>query len=151
MQVQKLPRGYQVHNRSAAVAAAVFAVTVLAACGAPSQGQLASTATVTVNGNNVRPDLVRCYQQEWYRTIALGDDASGATVVIDQRKHPATVTSVRFHDFGGFTGTTSQGGDGAANLRFDGGTFVISGAANGATTAKPTEAATADFKISAKC
>jgi hypothetical protein len=106
---------------------------------------------VTVNGNDVRPDLVRCYQQEWYRTIALGDDASGATVILDERKHPGTATSVRFHNFGGFTGTYSQGGGEPASTRFDGSAFLITGTANGATTAKPTEAASVDFKISAKC
>lgn len=108
---------------------------------------------MTVNGTEVRPDLVRCYQQEWYRTIALGNDESGATAVLDQRQHPATTISVRFHNFGGFTGTTtsSPGGGGAADTRFDGGNFVITGTVNGATTAKPTEAATVDFRITAKC
>ncbi len=140
-------------NRIAAVIPAIFAVALLGACSAPSQGQLASTAIVNINGNEVRPDLVRCYQQEWYRTIALGNDESGATAVLDQRQHPATTISVRFHNLGGFTGTTTAapGGGGAAATRFDGGNFVISGTANGATIAKPTEAATVDFKISAKC
>lgn len=140
-------------NRIAAIGAAAVAVALLAACSTPSQGQLASTATVNVNGNEVRPDLVRCYQQEWYRTIALGNDESGATVVLDQRQHPATTISVRFHNLGGFTGTTTAapGGGGAATTRFDGGDFVISGTANGAVTSKPTEAATVDFKIKATC
>jgi hypothetical protein len=142
-----------VQNRIAAVAAAVFAAAALAGCSTPSQGQLASTATVNINGTEVRPDLVRCYQQEWYRTIALGNDESGATAILDQRQHPATTISVRFHNLGGFTGTTTAapGGGGAATTRFDGSNFVISGTANGAVTAKPTEAATVDFKISAKC
>lgn len=132
---------------------AVCAVAILGACSAPSQGQLASTATVNINGTEVRPDLVRCYQQEWYRTIALGNDESGATAVLDQRQHPVTTISVRFHNLGGFTGTTTaaRGGGGAAETRFDGGNFIISGTANGATTAKPTEAATVDFKIKATC
>jgi hypothetical protein len=140
-----------VQNRIAAVAAAAFAVAVLGACSTPSQAQLASTATVTVNGNDVRPHVVRCFQQEWYRTIALGDDASGATVVIDQSAHPVTTTSVRFYDFGGFTGTYSPGSGGEANTRFDGETFAITGTANGFNTAKPTEPATAEFKITANC
>lgn len=132
---------------------AVFAATLLSACSAPSQGQLASTATVNINGTEVRPDLVRCFQQEWYRTIALGNDESGATAILDQRQHPATTISVRFHNLGGFTGTTTAapGGGGAADTRFDGSNFVISGTANGSTSAKPTEAATVDFKIKATC
>lgn len=139
-------------NRTAAVSA-LFAVAILGACSAPSQGQLASTATVNINGTEVRPDLVRCYQQEWYRTIALGNDDSGATAVLDQRRHPTTTISVRFHNLGGFTGTTTAapGGGGAAETRLDGGNFIISGTANGATTAKPTEAARVDFKIKATC
>lgn len=140
-------------NRIAAAVPAVFAAALVSACSAPSQGQLASTATVTINGNEVRPDLVRCYQQEWYRTIALGNDESGATAIIDQRHHPATTISVRFHNLGGFTGTTtaSPTGGGAADTRFDGGNFLISGTANGATAVKPTEAATVKFQIRATC
>lgn len=140
-------------NRNAAAATAWFAAAALAGCSAPSHGQLASTATVTVNGTELHPDLVRCYQQEWYRTVVLGNDESGATVVVDQRKNPATTMSVRFHNLGGFTGTTTYGlKDGtAAATHFDGGNFVITGTANGATTAKPTEAMSTDFKITAKC
>jgi hypothetical protein len=140
-----------VQNRT--VIPAVFAATLLSACSAPSQGQLASTATVNINGTEVRPDLVRCFQQEWYRTIGLGNDESGATAILDQRQHPATTISVRFHNLGGFTGTTTAapGGGGAADTRFDGSNFVISGTANGSTSAKPTEAATVDFKIKATC
>jgi hypothetical protein len=135
------------------VVSAVFAVAILSACSAPSQGQLASTATVNVNGTEVRPDLVRCYQQEWYRTIVLGNEESGATAILDQRQHPATTISVRFHNLGGFTGTTTAapGGGGAADTRFDGSNFVISGTANGSTLAKPTEAARVDFTIKATC
>lgn len=137
----------------AVFAAAILSACSASACSAPSQGQLASTATVNINGTEVRPDLVRCYQQEWYRTIALGNDESGATAVLDQRHHPATTISVRFHNLGGFTGTTTAapGGGDAADTRFDGGNFVISGTANGATSAKPNEAATVDFKIRATC
>ncbi len=139
-------------NRIAATAAAALAVTVLAACGGtPSQAQLSSTATVTINGNDMRPQLVRCFQQEWYRTIELGDDASGATVVIDQRAQPLTTTSVRIHNLGGFTGMYSQGDGGDANTSFSGDKFAITGTANGFDTAKPGEPATAEFKIVANC
>lgn len=138
-------------NRIVAVASTLAAVAVLAGCGTSSHGQLASTATATVNGYDLKPNLVRCYQRDWFQTITLGDDTSGATVVIDQRASPVVATSVRFNNFGGFTGTYSLGTGDAANTRFDGGTFLIAGTANGATTAKPTEPASADFTISAKC
>lgn len=138
-------------NRIAAAAAVALAAPVFGACSAPSQGQLASTAVATVNGNEVRPRVVRCFQQEWFRTIELGDDASGAKIVVDQRANPASTVSVRFHNFGGFTGTYSHGGGADAATRFDGQSFIITGTANGSTTAKPGEAASADFKINAKC
>ncbi|WP_236978006.1 MULTISPECIES: lipoprotein LpqH [Mycobacterium] len=138
-------------NRMAAVAAAAAAVAVLGACSTPSQHQLASTATVTLNGHEVHPHLVRCYQQEWFRTIELGDDASGAKVVLDQRDHPATALSVRFHNLGGFTGDFARNDTNKAGTRFDGETFTITGTANGANTAKPNEATSVDFKIAAKC
>ena len=38
-----------------------------------------------------------------------------------------------------------------AVTRFDGSTYLVTGTANGSTTANPTEPASADFKISAKC
>ena len=134
--------------------AAVAALTaaVLGACSSPpSQAQIASTATVTVNGNEARIQVVKCGQLEWYRTIDIGGDFSGAKIVIDQRTQPLVVMSVRIQNMGGFTGMYSKDDGGDANMSLSGDKFTITGTANGFKTDKPGEPATATFKINAMC
>jgi ipoprotein LpqH len=140
-----------VQNRIAAAVAAALAVVVLAACSSPPQTRLSSTASVTINGNDVRMPRVKCVQLEWYRTIDIGGDVSGATVVIDERAQPLTATSVHIQNLGGFTGMYSKDDGGDANMSFSGGTFTITGSANGYKTDNPGEPATATFKIVATC
>jgi hypothetical protein len=132
-------------------AVAALAAGVLGACTSPPQTPLASTASVTVNGIVTKFEVVKCTQVQWYRTIHIGGDLAGATVVMDGRADRASAESVRIQSVGGFTGMYSQGAGDAANTRFDGSTYLVTGTANGATTANPTEPASADFKISAKC
>ena len=136
-------------NRIAAAAGAALAVGVLGACG--SGTATSSTASVTVNGNDAKIHVVKCSQLEWYRTIDIGGDLSGATVVVDERNQPLTTISVRIRNVGGFTGMYSQGDDGDANMSFSGDKYTISGTANGYKTDKPNEPASAAFKISAMC
>ena len=139
------------HNRIAATAAAALAVAVLAACSPRPQTQLSSTASVTVNGNDAKVNVVKCNQVEWYRTIEIGGDFAGAKVVIDERAQPLVTTSVRIQNLGGFTGMYSQGDGGDADMSLSGDKFTITGTANGFKTDKPGEPATATFKITAKC
>jgi hypothetical protein len=142
----------EVQNRIAAAGAAGLAIAALSACSSTqSPAQIASTASVTVNGTDARMPIVRCSQLEWFRTIDIGGDVSGATVVIDQHAQPITATSVRIQNLGGFTGMYSLQDDGAANASFSGDTFTITGSAHGFKTDKPGEPAAADFKIIAKC
>jgi len=140
-----------VHNRIAATAAVALAVAVLAACSPRPQTQLSSTASVTVNGNDAKVNVVKCNQVEWYRTIEIGGDFAGAKVVIDERAQPLVTTSVRIQNLGGFTGMYSQGDGGDADMSLSGDKFTITGTANGFKTDKPGEPATATFKITAKC
>src|SRR5262249_37680706 len=136
--------GGQMPNRIAAAAAAALAVVVLGACSStPSQAQIASTASVTVNGNNAKLDVAKCSQLEWYRTIAIGGDFAGVTVVIDERAQQLTATSVRIQNVGGFTGMYSKDDGGDADMSFSGDKFTITGTANGFRTDKPGEPASA--------
>jgi hypothetical protein len=140
-----------VQNRIAAVAAA-FVVVALSACSTTqSPARLASTGSVSVNGNDVKMHSVRCSQLEWVRTIEIGGEVSGATVVIDQHATPVTATSVRIQNLGGFTGMWSPHDGSTANATLNGDTFTVSGSADGYKSDKPTEPATADFKITASC
>jgi hypothetical protein len=140
-----------VQNRIAAVTAAVLAVAGLCACTPAPQSQLSSTASVTVNGNDAKINVVKCKQLEWYRTIDIGGDFAGAKVVIDERAHPLSTLSVRIQNLGGFTGMYSKNDGGDADMSFGGDKFTITGTANGFKTDKPSEPATATFKIIATC
>jgi hypothetical protein len=138
-------------RRPIAAAVAALAAGALGACASPPRTPLVNTASVTVNGVEAKFDVVRCTQVQWYRTIKMGGKLSGATVVVDGRAARAVAESVSIQNVGGFSGMYSQGAGDAANTRFDGGTYLVTGTANGATTANPTEPASADFKVSAKC
>lgn len=138
-------------NRIVVLAVATLAVAGLGACSPKPQTQISSTASVTVDGNDAKIHVVKCSQLEWYRTIAIGGEFAGATVVIDQRAEPLTAESVRIQNLGGFTGMYSAHDGGNADMSLSGDRFTITGTANGYKTDKPGEAASATFKIVATC
>jgi hypothetical protein len=140
-----------VQNRIAAATAVALAVAGLGACSPRAQTQISSTATVTVDGNDAKVNVVRCNQLEWYRTIDIGGEVAGAKVVIDGRTQPLTTMSVRIQNLGGFTGMYSKDDGGDADMSFSGEKFTITGTANGFKTDKPGEPASAAFKIVATC
>lgn len=135
----------------AEVVAVVLAVAGLGACSPKPQIPVSGTASVTVDGNDARINVVKCYQQEWYRTIDIGGDFAGAKVMIDGHAQPMTTESVRIRNLGGFTGLYSKNDGGDANVSLRGDKFTITGTANGYKSDKPTEPATATFKIIATC
>ena len=137
-------------NRIAAVAVAALAVAGLVACSSRPQTPLSSTASVTVNGKDANIHVVKCSQLEWYRTIDIGGDFAGATVIVDERAQPLTAESVRIRNLDGFTGMYSKDDGGDANMSFSGDKFTITGTANGFRT-DTNEPASAAFKISATC
>ncbi|MCV7377777.1 hypothetical protein BST11_03870 [Mycobacterium alsense] len=138
-------------NRIVVLAVATVAVAGLGACSPKPQTQISSTASVTVDGHDAKIHVVKCSQLEWYRTIAIGGDFAGATVVIDQRAEPLTAESVRIQNLGGFTGMYSAHDGGNADMSLSGDRFTITGTANGYKTDKPGDAASASFKIVATC
>jgi hypothetical protein len=140
-----------VRNRIVAVAAAALVVSGVGACSPKPQTQLSSTASVTVNGNDAKINVVKCTQLEWYRTIEIGGDFAGAKVVIDQRAEPLTAESVRIQNLGGFTGMYSAHDGGNADMSLSGDKFTITGTANGHKADQPGEPATATFEIIATC
>jgi ipoprotein LpqH len=137
-------------NRVAAVAAALT-VAVVGACTPRPQTPLAGTASVTVNSNESKFQIVKCTQVEWYRTIDIGGNFAGATVAVDERAEPVTVKSVHIRNLGGFTGMYSQGDGGEASTSLSGGKFTITGTASGYNVDKPNEPTTATFKILVTC
>jgi hypothetical protein len=137
-------------NRIAAVAA-VLTVAVVGACTPRPQTPLVASASVTVNSNEAKFQIVKCTQVEWYRTIEIGGNFAGATVAVDERAEPVTVNSVHIRNLGGFTGMYSQGDGDDAKTTLSSGKFTISGTANGYKVDKPNEPATATFKIIVTC
>ena len=133
------------------VVAAAFAVAGLGACSPKPQTPLSSTASVTVDGADTKINIVKCYQQEWYRTIAIGGDFAGAKVVIDGRGQPPSAQSVRIQNMGGFTGMYSKDDGGDATMSVSGDKVTITGTAHGYKSATPAEPATATFAITATC
>ncbi len=132
-------------------AAAVLTVALVGACTSRPPTQIASTASLTVNGNDRSFHVVKCGQMDWTRTIDIGSDFAGAKLVINESAQPATVESVHIQNLGGFSGMYSQGGDGTAGLSMSGDKFTVSGTANGFMIAKPGEPANATYKISVSC
>ncbi|CAM3221509.1 lipoprotein LpqH [Mycobacterium colombiense] len=132
-------------------AAAVLAVVAVGACTSRPPTQLASTAHVTVNGNDRNFHIVKCSQREWSRTIEIGGNFAGAKLVIDESAQPATVESVHIQNLGGFSGMYSRGDGGSADMSMTGDKFTVSGTANGYRTDKPGEPADATYKIFVSC
>nr|WP_231122651.1 lipoprotein LpqH [Mycobacterium colombiense] len=131
--------------------AAVLTVALVGACTSRPPTQIASTASVTVNGNDRNFHIVKCGQREWSRTIEIGGNFAGAKLVIDESAQPATVESVHIQNLGGFSGMYSRGDGGSADMNMTGDKFSVSGTANGYRTDKPGEPADATYKIVVSC
>ncbi len=112
---------------------------------------------MTINGNTVASkQAVRCTQQQWYWTIAVGDqNVSGVKVLLNGSGDKFTAESVHILNLGGFTGMYSKDDGGDASASFGSETFTITGTAfgfnNGFNTYQPIEPAKATFKIVATC
>lgn len=142
--------GDSVRNRIVVVAAAL-AVALLGACTARSSTQIASTASVTVNGTDANFHNVKCGQRDWTRTIDIGGNFAGAKIIIDEGAQPASTEAVQIQNLGGFTGMYARGDGGGADTSMAGDKFTITGTANGFKTDNPNEAASVTFKIIATC
>jgi len=142
-----------VQNRIALAAVAVLIVAGLAGCSSEKQASHPSQASVTINGNTVaNQKAVTCAQQEWYWTIAIGDqDVSGIKALVNKTDDKFTAQSVHIVNMGGFTGTFAKGDGEDASASFSSETFTITGTAKGFNTYAPNESATATFKIVATC
>ncbi|MGD1169992.1 lipoprotein LpqH [Mycobacterium seoulense] len=138
-------------DRIAAAVAAALAVTVVGACTPQPPTRLASTASVTVNGNETKFNVVKCGQVQWTRTIDIGGDFAGARIVVDEQAESVSAESVHLRNVSGFTGMYSRGGEGDADARLSGDRFTITGTAHGYKSDKPNEPDTATFKITVAC
>ena len=134
------------------VAAGAIALAAAAAgCSAPPAALGGTTAKVTINGQSTGDaHAVVCSQTGWMWNIKTPGEPRGFTAFLDTGDG-VKVQSVDFRDFGGFTGTFWEGRIGKAEVTGDGGTFTITGSADGAFTDNPSDAVTATFRIEANC
>jgi ipoprotein LpqH len=132
-------------------AAAVALVAVAAGCSSPPAALGGTTAKVTINGESAGDaHPVTCTQTGWMWMIKTTDEAKGFTAALDTGDE-VTVQSVDFRDVGGFSGTFWRDNIGEAEVQGIGGTYTITGSADGAFTDNPSNAVTATFRIEANC
>ncbi|KUH81138.1 MULTISPECIES: lipoprotein LpqH [unclassified Mycobacterium] len=132
-------------------AAAVILVAGAAGCSTPPAALGGTTAKVTINGESTGgPHAVRCTQTGWMWTIETPDEDKGFTATVGT-EDVVTAESVTFQNFGGFTGNFWKGNVGEADVKGKGGTFTITGSADGSFTDNPSNAVTATFRIEADC
>jgi lipoprotein LpqH len=132
-------------------AAAVMVVAGVAGCSPPPSALGGTTAKVTINGQSAGDATpIVCTQTGWLWHIQTPDQSKGFVAALDTGDK-VSVQSVDFRDFGGFTGTFWSGNVGEAEVTGDGGTFTITGSADGNFTDNPSNAVTATFRIEANC
>ena len=140
----------ETRRRIVAVAAGLV-VLGAAACSSPEAALGGTTATVTIDGNDVGGALpVTCKQTGFTWYIQTMDKDKGFTAVL-ATDGPAKAKSVEFIDLGGFSGNFWADNIGEAEATGNQGRYTISGTADGNFTDKPSDAATAKFRITADC
>lgn len=123
----------------------------VAGCSTPEPALGGTTATVSIDGNDTGgAHVVRCHQSGWSWFIETPDEESGFVAVVSTGEK-VTAESVNFRGFGGFTGSFWADNIGDAEVSTDGGSFTISGTADGAFDDTPSEAVSAKFRIEADC
>ncbi|MBJ7336339.1 MAG: lipoprotein LpqH [Mycolicibacterium sp.] len=111
----------------------------------------AGTAEVTVNGQKLATSkAVDCTFIQSMTTIKTGDDAGGATVVVDNAGE-LDAKSVDIRNLGGFTGSFWQNLGHEATVSLTGRTFTIAGIADGFNVENPSARVARTFSIKASC
>ncbi|EKF21356.1 lipoprotein antigen [Mycolicibacterium hassiacum DSM 44199] len=133
-------------------AAAVGLAAAATGCSTNPPALGGTTAKVTVNGRSTGgPYPVTCIQTGWLWTIKTYDDqAQGFTASIEAGDE-VTVQAVELRDLGGFTGTFWRDNLGEAEVSSAGGTYTITGTADGSFADNPNETVSTPFGIEATC
>lgn len=134
--------------------AAVLAASTLAAagsgCSAHSGKVWQPTAHITVNGNTHTSHAVSCSQVQWLLMVNVSAAPAQVKMTLNLDRAKPVPESVNFDNLDGFSGVADAGA-GSAKAVFHGGTYTITGTAEGSNLNDPSKPATADFKISATC
>ncbi len=134
----------------AAVAGGVVVLGV-DGCSSPEPALGSTTASVTIDGNDAGGVLpVTCRQTGFTWYIQTPEKENGFTAVLAM-DGPPTAKSIEFRDLGGFSGNFWQGNIGDAQVTGNEGRYTITGTADGNFAQKPSDAATAKFRIKTNC
>jgi hypothetical protein len=145
-----------VKNRIVVVTAAMLAFGGTAGCSSePAHSKLMrnalppGTAHLTIDGEDAGTTGAECAAVEWLTTIKIGEESSGATVLVSNAEK-LTVELVRIRNLDGFTGNYNLNLEGDAAVALHGATYHITGTALGyvPTAIAPT---TQPFKIEVAC
>jgi hypothetical protein len=118
---------------------------------APAGTVPAGTAAVTINDQKLATSqAVDCTFIQSMTTIKTGDDAAGATVVVDNATK-LDAKSVDIRNLGGFTGSYRQDLGEDATVSLLGRTFTIAGTADGFNAQDPSKRAPGKFSIKVSC
>lgn len=131
----------------------VCAAGVVVGCAAPNHAPALGlhTASVTINGNEITPDLtVRCEQTGWLWKISSVQATPGFTAFVrtDDAVH---ARSVEIRDIAGFTGTYSDATLGEGHASLNGKTFTITGSVVGSYKSSPAATTSAQFGLTTDC
>lgn len=135
------------------MAAAAGSVVILgvAGCSTPEPALGGKTATVSIDGNDTGgTHAVRCNQSGWSWFIETPDKDNGFAAVLSTGAE-VKADSVQFRNFGGFTGTFWADNIGDAEVSGQGGSYTITGTADGSFDDKPSDKVTAEFRIQTNC
>jgi uncharacterized Zn-binding protein involved in type VI secretion len=118
----------------------------------PRSGTIpAGTAEVTVNGQKLATsESVDCTFIQSMTTIRTGDNAAGATIVVDNAGK-LDAKSVDIRNLGGFTGAYWQSLGDDATVSVLGRTFTIAGTVDGFNAEDPGKRTAGSFSIKASC
>ncbi|MCV7369630.1 hypothetical protein CRI77_23200 [Mycolicibacterium duvalii] len=123
----------------------------VAACSTPEPALGGTTATVTIDGEQVNgTQPVRCQQSGWSWYVETPGEDPGFTAVLETGG-AVTAKSVQFRDFGGFSGAFWVDNIGEAEATGENGRYTITGTADGNFTDRPSEAVSARFRIETDC
>lgn len=139
------------------VGAILLVAGSVAACSSPPESNrppgslVAGTAEVIVNDQNLgKVDAVNCTPAGDTMTIITGDQNSGTTTLVSNADKQS-VKAVTIRNLGGFTGSYTEDLAGNATVTMTGGTYAITGNADGFKTDAPSYRANGTFTIKVAC
>lgn len=108
------------------------------------------TARVTVQRSAITSHAVSCRRVQWLMTVDIGSDSAHVHLLLDLEGEKPKPQSVNIDNLGGFTGVANAL-VGNAEATFAGGTYRITGTAQGSDPDRPGAVATAPFTIDLTC